>query len=224
MINVPTSARRSLFAALWVASIGFVGLPTFAQPTEAFAASAEANTGGAPAEFVVTLVDDLKSLAASSGDGDAARNEGFRQVLSEDMAIRRMKAFLLSRKLREEASDEHMTAYDTLFNNYITAAYASEIDELVSRTLKITDVVVRRPGDYIVRSKLFNDDGEERAGVDWRVLDVSDDLRLVDVMVDGLSFNVERRAQFTSIIQKDGFDALIDHMQGQIDGMPAAGE
>ena len=88
----------------------------------------------------------------------------------------------------------------------------------MSRSIEINDVVVRRPGDFIVRSKLFGDDGEERAGIDWRVLEVGGDLRLVDVMVDGLSFNVERRAQFTSIIQKDGFDALIQHMRDQIDG------
>lgn len=193
-----------------------------AQPVEVFAASAEAELKSepAPAEFVMSLVDDFKTLAQSSTVGDAARREGFRSVLSADMAISRMKRFLLSSQQRKSATEEHVSEYNALFNDYITAAYASEIDELVSRVIKIEDVVTRRPGDFIVRSKLYNDDGAERAGIDWRVLTVDDDLRLVDVMVDGLSFNVERRAQFTSIIQKDGFDALISHMQDQIAGVP----
>ncbi|MEO0881916.1 MAG: ABC transporter substrate-binding protein [Pseudomonadota bacterium] len=226
MIKLTARRARSFAAALLAAPIGLATWPVTAQPIEAFAASAEvaAEVDAAPSEFVMTLVDDFKTLATSSSDGEEARNEGFRNVLSEDMALSRMKAFLLSREQRGNASEGDLDSYEALFDDYITAAYASEIDELVSRTIEVNDVVVRRPGDFIVRSKLYNDDGEERAGIDWRVLDVSGDLRLVDVMVDGLSFNVERRAQFTSIIQNDGFDALISHMENQIAGNVGSAE
>ncbi|MEM7661894.1 MAG: ABC transporter substrate-binding protein [Pseudomonadota bacterium] len=209
---------RCLAAALLATPVALAAWPVTAQPIEVFAASAEVSTGDLPSEFVMTLVDDFKTLATSSNEGDEARREGFQSVLSEDMALGRMKSFILSREQRKNASEEHVDQYNTLFDDYITAAYASEIDELVSRTIEINDVIVRRPGDFIVRSKLFGDDGEQRAGIDWRVLEVSGDLRLVDVMVDGLSFNVERRAQFTSIIQNEGFDALIAHMNDQIAG------
>ncbi len=190
----------------------------------AFAATAQADRivvdtplpALSPTEFVDRLVSNLKNLAASSEDGDEARKAGFRAVLARDLETRRMQRFLLSAEQRRSASAEDLAAYDSLFADYITAAYADSIDELVSRTVTITDVVERRPGDFIVRSKLFAADGEERAGIDWRVLQIDGAPLLVDVMVDGLSFNVERRAQFTAIIQKDGFAALIAHMNEQI--------
>lgn len=169
-----------------------------------------------PTDFVNRLVSNLKSLAASSDDGDEARKAGFRAVLARDMETKRMQRFLLSAEQRRSASAEDLAAYDSLFADYITAAYADSIDELVSRTVEITDVIERRPGDFIVRSKLYAADGEERAGIDWRVLEIDGAPLLVDVMVDGLSFNVERRAQFTAIIQKDGFGSLIEHMNEQV--------
>ncbi|MEM6412772.1 MAG: ABC transporter substrate-binding protein [Pseudomonadota bacterium] len=219
MKKLKSASVRCFAVALLATPVTLAAWPVTAQTIEVFAASAEADmSGDMPSEFIMTLVDDLKTLATSSNEGDEERREGFQNVLSEDMALGRMKSFILSREQRSNASDEHVEQYSSLFDDYITAAYASEIDELVSRSIEINDVVVRRPGDFIVRSKLFGDDGEERAGIDWRVLEVGGDLRLVDVMVDGLSFNVERRAQFTSIIQKDGFDALIQHMRDQIDG------
>jgi len=194
---------------------GICVAPSFVAKAQAAESSTEATE--APKAFVGGLVDTLRALATSSDDGDDERKAGFRDVLVKDMEIRRMQRFLLSSEQRKSASEDDLTAYNQLFPDYIAAAYADSIDELVSRTVKINDVVERRPGDFIVRSKLYADDGDERAGIDWRVLEVDGEPRLVDVMVDGLSFNIERRAQFTAIIQKDGFGALLDHMNEQIE-------
>lgn len=165
-----------------------------------------------PDAFVADLVDKLRVLAADNA-GDASRVESLRDVLAEDMATRRLQRFLLSKGQREALSQAELAAYDDVFPRYISSAFAGSIDQLVSRTIKVNDVVERRPGDFIVRSKLYSDDGAERAGLDWRILETGGRKQLVDVSVDGLSFSVERRAQFTAILTKDGFPALIGHMK-----------
>ena len=161
--------------------------------------------------FVSGLVDKLRIIAASE-ESDNSKTRDIRSVLSKDIATRRLQFFLLSRKQRSQLSKEEIAKYDAVFPKYITSAFAASIDNLVSREVKVNDVVERRPGDYIVRSKLYSDDGAERASLDWRVLESNGRKQLVDVMIDGLSFNVERRAQFTSILKADGFDSLLDHM------------
>lgn len=165
-----------------------------------------------PTVFITGLVDKLRVLATEESV-DADRKSALRLVLSEDMAVRRLQGYLLSRQQRKELSEEEVSEYNDLFPLYISSAFAGSIDQLVTRTIKVNDVLERRPGDFIVRSKLFSDDGQERASLDWRVLDKDGDLQLGDVMVDGLSFSVERRAQFTAILKKDGFEALISHMK-----------
>ena len=170
-----------------------------------------------PEVFIVDLVDKLRILAASDQD-DAERKDSLRVVLAEDMATRRIQAYLLSREQRKALTKEQIEAYNEVFPRYISSAFAGSIDQLVSRTIKVNDVLERRPGDFIVRSKLFSDSGEERASLDWRVLESKGKKQLVDVIVDGLSFNVERRAQFTAIMKQDGFEALIMHMKEVAEG------
>ena len=165
-----------------------------------------------PDAFVTGLVDKLRILAADKA-ADAGRIESLRTVLAEDMATRRLQRFLLSKSQSELLSERELAAYDDVFPRYISSAFAGSIDQLVSRTIKVNDVVERRPGDFIVRTKLYSDDGAERAGLDWRILEAEGRKQLVDVSVDGLSFSVERRAQFTAILKKDGFPALIAHMK-----------
>ena len=203
------SARTFLIAAM----LGFgAQIAVIPFSSVAFAQEAEAPSEETASAFVEQLVDKLRTLAMAD-TGDDERLESLSAVLTEDMAVRRLQNFLLSREQRNALSEEEVAKYDALFAKYIASAYAGSIDQLVSRQIDIRQVIERRPGDFIVRSKLLTDKGEERAALDWRLLERGGKLQLVDVMIDGLSFNVERRAQFTAILNKDGFGALLAHME-----------
>lgn len=207
-------SKTTLFSRLAACVLGFafIGVPAGSTAAQTAEISAEETVGPKADVFITDLVDKLRVLA-SEDQADSERKSALRVVLAEDMATGRLKGFLLSREQRKALSEEQVAEYDEVFPLYISSAFAGSIDQLVTRTIKVNDVLERRPGDYVVRSKLFADNGEERAGLDWRVLEKDGRKQLVDVMVDGLSFNVERRAQFTAILNKDGFDALIEHMR-----------
>lgn len=195
---------------------GFIALCFIGAPAVSVFADeamiAQQDAGLAPDVFITDLVDKLRDLAASDKTDDA-RHDALRIVLAEDMATSRLQVYLLSSEQRKALSEAEIAEYNAVFPRYISSAFADSIDQLVSRTIKVDDVLERRPGDFVVRSKLYSNDGQARAGLDWRVLESDGHKQLVDVMVDGLSFNVERRAQFTAILNKDGFSALIKHMK-----------
>lgn len=199
---------RSILLGL-IAVFG-MGMPMMAAYGEETIADADVNVVTADV-FITDLVEKLRILASEEDETEG--NEALRLVLAEDMATRRLQAYLLSNQQRKMLNEAEIAEYNEVFPLYISAAFAGSIDQLVSRTIKVNDVIERRPGDFIVRSKLLSSDGKERAGLDWRVLERKGRKQLVDVIVDGLSFNVERRAQFTAILKNDGFDALIVHMK-----------
>jgi len=207
MIKALKTMRTGMFAFALLG--GSASFPAFADDVPATITENEATE---PDVFITQLVDKLRVLAADNTE-DASRITELKTVLSEDMATARLQRYLLSREQRKSLSQEQIALYDEVFPNYISSAFAKSIDQLVSRTIKVNDVIERRPGDFIVRSKLYSTDGQERAGLDWRILERKGQKQLADVMVDGLSFNVERRAQFNAILNKDGFPALIAHMQ-----------
>ena len=169
----------------------------------------------APDIFVTDLLDELKTISLEE---EADRDDQLRATLLRSMAVPQLQRYLIRGDISKAATDEQTAAYNDLFPKYISAAIGDSIDRMVERRIDVGAVNERRPGDYIVRSKVFSDAGEERATLDWRIRDRGGMLLLIDFMVDGQSFSVERKAQFSAIVKKDGFATLLEHMQGVIDG------
>ncbi len=207
--------KRSTVMTRLAAAAALTGLAASALAPALADTQVAAQTSGAvdPGAFVTSLVEDLSGLARDSAANAEARLEGMGELISRSIAADRMKRFVLSSRHRDTASEAQLARYNEIFEAYISADMASNIDDLVSRRLEVSEVVTRRPGDYVVRSKLYSSSGRESASVDWRVFDEDGDVRLVDVMVDGVSFNVERRAQFSALVNNEGFDALLAHME-----------
>ncbi|MEO1015826.1 MAG: ABC transporter substrate-binding protein [Pseudomonadota bacterium] len=183
-----------------------------AQTTVAVADQSAAQAGAT--NYVSDLVGTLSELAATPQG--AEREAGLAAVLRDRIATRRMQRYILSPKYRREASEAQLASYDELFEDYIVAEWAGQIDSLVTRTIDVREAVEVKPGDIVVRSKILNARGSERASVDWRVLDIDGEMKLVDVMINGASFNVDRRAQISALIANQGFDALLAHMEESI--------
>ena len=169
-----------------------------------------------PDAFVSDLLDELREISTASG---SERTDGIRGVLLRSMAVSRMQAFLVRGDLEEAASDEQMSEYEALFSEYIAAAIGDSIDRMVDRRIDIGEPREnkRRRGDFIVPAKIFSDEGEERATVGWRIQERRGRFLMIDFTIDGLSFSVERKAQFTSLVKNDGFSALLEHMMETID-------
>ncbi|MEO9971274.1 MAG: ABC transporter substrate-binding protein [Hyphomonadaceae bacterium] len=171
----------------------------------------------APDAFVSNLLDELREISAASGSD---RTDGIRRVLLRSMAVSRMQAFLIRGDVEASASSEQMSQYEALFSEYIAAAIGDSIDRMVDRRIDIGEPREnkRRRGDFIVPAKIFSDEGEERATLGWRVQERRGRFLMIDFTIDGLSFSVERKAQFTSLVKNDGFSALLEHMIETIDG------
>ena len=169
----------------------------------------------APDAFVSNLLDELKTISLEQG---ADRNARLRETLLRSMAVPQLQRYLIRGDISKAATEDQTTTYNDLFPRYISAAIGDSIDRMVERRIDVGEVNERRPGDYIVRSKIFSDAGEERATLDWRIRSRRGELVLADFMVDGQSFSVERKAQFSAIVKKDGFATLLEHMQSVIDG------
>lgn len=195
-----------------LSALAIIGAPSGHAQAAEVAEVSEVAQSATPEEFVDDLVEKLRILAGGDASEDE-RVDQLRDVLAEDMAVRRLQRYLLSNEQRKSLSKDDIAQYNALFPRYISTAVASSIDQLVSREIKVFDVTERRPGDFIVSSNLFSDTGEKRARIDWRVQESRGRKQLTDVMIDGASTNVDRRAQFNAIINKDGFPALIEHMR-----------
>ena len=206
------SKLRFAFAGFALAMAICVPHPA-AAPAHAEETEVAAEDVGAPDKFVSDLLDELRQINASDEDGQDGK---VREALVRNMAVPQLQRYLIAGDIKRSATDEQVIEYNQLFSEYISAAIGDSIDRLVDRRIDIVTTTERRPGDYVVRSKVFSDAGEERAVLDWRIRDRRGKLFLTDFFVDGQSFIVERKAQFTVMVRNGGFEALLAHMNDVI--------
>ena len=80
------------------------------------------------------------------------------------------------------------------------------------------DVKSARPignDDVLVTSYIIPADGSDNIQVDWRVRNRGGSLKIVDVLVSGVSMSVTQRSDFSAVIQRGGgkLDTLLAYLK-----------
>jgi phospholipid transport system substrate-binding protein len=119
------------------------------------------------------------------------------------------------------ASDEQREAYLDLFRPYALDNLASKIRSSSAEIpLENFEIIKGEPigkNDVLVSTDLFWP-GYPPYRLDWRLRGRDDgSLQAIDVVVEGVSMVVTQRAEFASVIERRGFDGLLDRMRDQVE-------
>ena len=102
----------------------------------------------------------------------------------------------------------------SLFEDMIVKTYTTRFEDYSGQTLKVTGSEPSGATDYIVASQVIQKDGPP-VNLQWRIRKKDSGLRVVDVIVEGVSMSVTQRSDFASVIQGGGgsVNALISHLR-----------
>ncbi len=112
------------------------------------------------------------------------------------------------------------------FTRLVEAIYAGELDDWQGETFSIVQIRPLRGERLLVRSEVLEPDGDVDR-LDYVLHRVEDEWRIVNVLADGVSDLALKRAEYDAIIGREGFDALLSKIAGQIENYrrgSAAGE
>ena len=111
---------------------------------------------------------------------------------------------------------EQQSQWVEKFTAYSIATYASRFDGYDGEAFKVVSEQPWKRSKSVVRSMLIRPDEEPiefeyilRRGDSGR-------WRIINVLVDGVSDLALKRAEYSSILAKDGFDALLDKLSAKI--------
>jgi phospholipid transport system substrate-binding protein len=168
----------------------------------AFSINAVAQQDQADTEkFIASLGDRALQVLVVDSQSEAEREDAFRGLLSEGFDLRLISRYALGRYWRR-ATKEQRAEYAKLFEDFIVETYVARLSEYSGETLK---VVSSRPDDQdtIVHSEIVRD-GRPPIRVDWRVRNGDEQLKIIDVVVEGVSMLLTQRDEFASVIQRSG--------------------
>ncbi|MFX4223947.1 MAG: MlaC/ttg2D family ABC transporter substrate-binding protein [Thalassobaculum sp.] len=182
----------------------------------------QARSASESGAFVSEFAEKAISLVSDKSLSTAERREQFGELVETYFDMPGIGRFLLGRYWRT-ASDAEQDAYLKAFTDNIVYTYARRFDEYDGQKLVVD--ATREDGRFdIVSSRIVDPNSNQEYRLDWRVIDESGSLKVVDIVIEGVSMSVTQRQEYASVIQSNGgkVQALIDALTRQMAGVRAS--
>ncbi|MBT5495858.1 MAG: ABC transporter substrate-binding protein [Alphaproteobacteria bacterium] len=184
-------------------------------------AGASSTSPGEASKFLDTLASYALNILRSSELSLEAREAKVRGLLAENFDIPRIGRFVLGKSWRG-ASDEQKKEYQRLFGQFLTQVYAKRLGGYTGEAFKIVKANAYGKKDALVLTEIARPSGPPlKAG--WRVRNGSGGLKILDVMVEGVSMAATQRSEFESVVKSHGVDGLLEMLRLKVDKYSARG-
>jgi phospholipid transport system substrate-binding protein len=166
-----------------------------------------------PAQFIQQLGHTALMSLTEKDMPSNQREARVRQILQDNFDVQTIGKFALG-PYWNTASETERKDYMNLFETMIVQTYTSRFENYSGQALKVDRFTPGGGKDFIVDSQILQNGGPP-INVQWRVRDEDGALRVVDVIIDGISMSVTQRSDFAATIQKGGgtIDALLTSMR-----------
>lgn len=153
--------------------------------------------------FITGLADKAISALTQPGATHEVRSQKFRVLLKDNFDVRTIARWVLGRYWKKASKDEQ-TEYMNLFEDLLVVTYVDRFAKYSGEHLKVRKSTPSGTRDMVVFSQIARNDGQTPLNVDWRVRSGSKGLKVIDVMVEGVSMGQTQRSEFASVIRQNG--------------------
>ena len=154
--------------------------------------------------FVTALGNSAIELLAERQATDEEQETRFRMLLRKGFAVRKIGRFVLG-KYRRSSSNEEVAEFLNLFEDYIVSLYSLAFRNFSGETFAVARVVkTRSPQDTMVITHINPDAADGPTKVVFQVRNASDEYKILDVKIQGVSMIVTQRDEFTGFIRNNG--------------------
>lgn len=206
-------ARAFISAAFAAALISAADAAPAAAPAKPAVATAPTPlTTDEATKFAKDMTAQATAALTDKSLTRAKQLEKFKVVLANGLALDVIGKFVIG-DARKTMTPTQVARYDAAFPNYITKKYAEQFDEIVGRPLEVKEAKALKTGDVVVRTQFSRASGNPIL-VDWRVKKLKDGkLRMVDIIVQGVSIMLVKREEFASFVKQNGVEALLTRLE-----------
>lgn len=187
--------------------------------------------GGASAQitvesqkFIQTMGDETVAILQDKSASKQQRDERFRALLEKGFEMPAIGRFVIGRYWRIATPDQQKR-YQEVFVEYVLATYSARLSNFNGQQFKISQSRPDQEG-AMVNSEIQPNPGSKGIRMDWRVRQTPKGLKIVDVLVEGVSMAITQRDEFSAVIasRNGNIDAFIEELKGRINSGKAGSE
>jgi phospholipid transport system substrate-binding protein len=208
---MPGLSRRGAIAGCLLALAGSLATPALGPTTAAHAE--QVVTPQEAAAFMDRLATDTLTVLRG---GEASAEEKRTQVIAlieKAFDLPLISQFVLGRFWRG-ASEAQLAEYRDLFTQSITKSYARALVASGGTALEILNTKMVSGTDALVSTRLERTEGPPIAA-GWRIRRIDGQIKVVDVLYEGVSLALTQRQEYASVIEREGLDGLIERLRKQ---------
>ncbi len=183
--------------------------------------SAAPGYAGPPTEAMKTTIDEVLRIIHEKDLKQPARSEDRRKQLEKTVGARFDYQEMSRRALGapwNTLTDQQKDDFVSLFQTLLTNSYADKIETYSGEGVQY--LTERMEKEYAeVRTKVLS--GKTEIPLDYRLVNKSDDWRVYDVVVDGVSLVNNYRGQFSKILRASSYSDLVEQLRKKSDKLKA---
>lgn len=196
-MNIATQTFRTLFTKSTLACLGMIAVMTLATlPAIAQAADHPA------AKFIEKLGTSAINSLTVKEITTRERESRVRTMLRSSFDLPTIARFAMGTYWKT-ATEKQKAEYLVLFEDMIVKTYARRFAEYSGQSFQVAGAIPANEKDSVVSSQIIQTDGPA-VNLEWRVRSKSGTLKVVDVIVEGISMSVTQRSDFAAVIQRGG--------------------
>ncbi len=167
--------------------------------------------------FAQVGIDDILTADVS----DTEKTDRFRTLFNDGFDIPAIGRFVLARNWRR-ANENQKSEFLQLFEDVIVYTWSRRFGEYDGQTIDVKGTVPDGETGTLVDSVLIDTNGQTVA-VQWRLRLREEGLRIVDVIVEGVSMAITYRQDYASVIrQNGGVNGLLTQLRRQVENLAAS--
>ncbi len=179
-------------------------------PALAVVTSARA-TPEAAREFITELGKETVAILQSQNppENKAARLE---DIFRKGFDFATIGRFVLGRYWNT-ISPQQRESFLSAFTDFVTKSYSRRLaEEVTINGFNITNLRDLGENDYLVQTTITRPNAPA-LNYEWRVRQGESGVKIVDVIVEGVSLLVTQRSDYTSVMQRNGIEGLTRSLQ-----------
>lgn len=168
-------------------------------------------SGDHAGRFVQSLAEQVTNMFSDGELTVERRDARFRNLLENGFDMNLIGRVALDGHWPDATVEQH-GEYLALFSDYLIKSYGRWIKAYAAGQLEVVQSAPIDDRDTLVRTRISRTAGESE-NIEWRVRLSGEGMRVIDVIVDGVSMLNTQRSEFAAVIARDGIDGLLETLR-----------
>ena len=177
-------------------------------------AKAAGDNEQASLDFVKATAEKGLTFLSRPNSTEEEKKSEFKSLLGNSFDMDSIARFSLGQYWNTTTPTQKQE-YMALFRKMVVNVYAQRFGDYKGQKFEVKSARPVGNGDVLVTSFIIPTDGSDNIQVDWRVRNKGGTMKIVDVLVSGVSMSVTQRSDFSSVIQRGGgsVDVLLKYLK-----------